>query len=129
MDSYITWPYQIADRYCWITWVYNKIWEFTKGGVFQFPEDLTYQQSLFVNNLNKNHYFTNYSTYTLRDSTFKLKILHNSDQAILIESNNIHLFVSILFLIKQTTCSFPLLILSHKLKELAEYTVTSNILF
>ena len=24
MDSYITWPYQIADHYCRITWVYNK---------------------------------------------------------------------------------------------------------
>ena len=24
MDSYITWPYQIADHYCVITWVYNK---------------------------------------------------------------------------------------------------------
>ena len=23
MDSYITWPYQIADHYCRITWVYN----------------------------------------------------------------------------------------------------------
>ena len=25
MDSYITWPYQIADQNCRITWVYNKI--------------------------------------------------------------------------------------------------------
>ena len=24
-DSYITWPYQIADHKCRITWVYNKI--------------------------------------------------------------------------------------------------------
>ena len=24
MDSYITWPYQIADHNCMITWVYNK---------------------------------------------------------------------------------------------------------
>ena len=24
MDSYITWPYQIADHNCRITWVYNK---------------------------------------------------------------------------------------------------------
>ena len=24
MDSYITWPYLIADLYCRITWVYNK---------------------------------------------------------------------------------------------------------
>ena len=24
MDSYITWPYQIADYHCRITWVYNK---------------------------------------------------------------------------------------------------------
>ena len=23
-DSYITWPYQIADHYCRNTWVYNK---------------------------------------------------------------------------------------------------------
>ena len=25
MDSHITWPYQIADHHCRITWVYNKI--------------------------------------------------------------------------------------------------------
>ena len=25
MDSYITWPYQIADHNCRIIWVYNKI--------------------------------------------------------------------------------------------------------
>ena len=24
MDSYITWPYQIADHNCRITWVHNK---------------------------------------------------------------------------------------------------------
>ena len=24
MGSHITWPYQIADHYCRITWVYNK---------------------------------------------------------------------------------------------------------
>ena len=24
MDSYITWPYQIGDHNCRITWVYNK---------------------------------------------------------------------------------------------------------
>ena len=25
MDSKITWPYQIEDHYCRITWVYNKL--------------------------------------------------------------------------------------------------------
>ena len=28
MDSYITWPYQIADHHCRITWVYNKTYYF-----------------------------------------------------------------------------------------------------
>ena len=25
MDSHITWPYQIADHHCSITWVYNEV--------------------------------------------------------------------------------------------------------
>ena len=29
MDSYITWPYQIADHYCRITWVYNNNTNYT----------------------------------------------------------------------------------------------------
>ena len=31
MDSYIKWPYPIADHYCRITWVYNK-------NVYQIPK-------------------------------------------------------------------------------------------
>ena len=29
-DSYITWPYQIADHNCRITWVYNKMFSINK---------------------------------------------------------------------------------------------------
>ena len=35
MDSYITWPYQIADPHCRITWVYNKFVEQTKEIMYQ----------------------------------------------------------------------------------------------
>ena len=28
MDSYIIWPYEIADHYCRITWVCNKMEEY-----------------------------------------------------------------------------------------------------
>ena len=31
MDSYIKWPYPIANHYCRITWVYNK-------NVYQIPK-------------------------------------------------------------------------------------------
>ena len=29
MNSYITWPYQIADHYCRITLVYDKVYKHT----------------------------------------------------------------------------------------------------
>ena len=34
MDSYITWPYQIADHCCRITWVYNKSLYIQRSGVY-----------------------------------------------------------------------------------------------
>ena len=50
-----------------------------------FPEDITYQHRSFVNNLNKNHYFTNHSTYNISVST---KVPRDSKTDILINNLN-----------------------------------------
>ena len=44
MDSYITWPYQIPNHYCRITWVYNKVSSLDRCKAFKYTpsQDLLY---------------------------------------------------------------------------------------
>ena len=46
MDSYITWPYQIADHYCRITYVYNK-------KQYLRPDELKVQTCSMTHHLNQ----------------------------------------------------------------------------
>ena len=55
MDSYITWPYQIADHSCRITWVYNKMSFFHKGS-WQAQENFSFEQTVFKKYLSVYYY-------------------------------------------------------------------------
>ena len=50
MDSYITWPYHIADHYCRITWVYNETISQKQPWDYLF---ITFQAYLFVKKIFK----------------------------------------------------------------------------
>ena len=45
MDSYITWPYQIANHYSRITWVYNKSQSNTENTVVKGSGHTEIQES------------------------------------------------------------------------------------